>query len=317
MQKRLVARSINAVSLLVALPLCVAISWLTYAENGPVIASATPTERRLPAASTTRLSAADKIMLDGKLDETFWQRVAPIKDFYEYRPRDAIEAKFRSEVRVVYDQNALYFGLTAFDPDPSKIDAPLVRRDQVFGSQDFFALHIDPIGTRKFAQIFRVSASGSIGDGLYNEDSGNEDFSPDFEWETQAQRTATGWTAEVKIPFSTLRYSSPAAENWSIVIVRGAGRDQVYRFANAQIPRDQNCFMCYAQTLSGMKDLPRGRELTVTPQLTLRRASDKTNGVGNVSKSDFIPSLDVKFRPRADLVFDATINPDFFTGRTR
>jgi hypothetical protein len=311
MQKRFVVGGINIATLLVALPLCIAVSWCAHAENDLPAASATPTERRLPAVSTTRLPATEKITLDGKLDEAFWQTVAPIKDFYEYRPRDAVEAKFNSEVRIVYDQTALYFGLTAFDPDPTKIDSPLVRRDQVFGSQDFFALHIDPIGTRKFAQIFRVSASGSIGDGLYNEDSGNEDFSPDFEWETQAQRTSTGWTAEVKIPFSTLRYSSPASENWSIVIVRGTGRDQVYRFANAQIPRDPNCFMCYAQTINGMKDLPRGRELTVTPQLTLRRASDKTNGVGSANKSDFIPSLDIKFRPRADLVFDATINPDF------
>jgi Domain of unknown function (DUF5916) len=309
MKKQFINLLVNATFILTAT--LAPISTHAFAETVPATSAATPAERRLPPAAATRLAAPEKIALDGKLDEDFWQRVAPIKGFYEYRPRDGVEAKFKSEVRIAYDETALYFGLTAFDPDPSKIDAPLVRRDQVFGSQDFFALHIDPIGTRKFAQIFRVSASGSIGDGLYNEDSGNEDFSPDFEWQVQTQRTANGWTAEVKIPFSTLRYSSPASENWSIVIVRGAGRDQVYRFANAQIPRDQNCFMCYAQTLTGMQDLPHGRELTVTPQLTLRRASDKTNGVGNPGKSDFIPSLDVKFRPRADLVFDATINPDF------
>lgn len=299
----------NAV--LVFLVMVASLSLHAYAENVPAAPSATPVERRLPPAAATRLAAAEKITLDGKLDEDFWQRIVPINDFYEYRPRDSVEAKFKSEVRIAYDQTALYVGLIAFDPDPTKIDAPLVRRDQVFGSQDFFALHIDPIGTRKFAQIFRVSASGAIGDGLYNEDSGDEDFSPDFEWETRTHHSEIGWTAEVKIPFSTLRYSSPASSNWSIVIVRGIGRDEVYRFANAKIPRDQNCFMCYAQTLSGMHDLPHGRELTVTPQLTFRRASDKTNGAGQSAKSDFITSVDVKFRPRADVVFDATINPDF------
>jgi Domain of unknown function (DUF5916) len=311
MKKRFSNLLVHVVTSVVLSVMLVSMLTHTYAETAPVASSATPTERRLSPVSAMRLAVNEKITLDGKLDEDFWQRITPIKDFYEYRPRDGVEAKFKSEVRIVYDKNALYFGLTAFDPDPTKIEAPLVRRDQVFGSQDFFALHIDPIGTRKFAQIFRVSASGSIGDGLYNEDSGNEDFSPDFEWETQTHRNEKGWTAEVKIPFSTLRYSSPASENWSIVIVRGTGRDQVYRFANAQIPRDQNCFMCYAQTLSGMKELPLGRELTLTPQLTFRRTSDKTNGVGQSGKSDLIPSVDVKFRPRADLVFDATINPDF------
>lgn len=306
-----IACSISWAQTPAALPSAVSSTTASIADK----TAQTPVERRLPAVQAMRLGDTEKITLDGKLDEPLWQRAMAIKDFFEYRPRDGVEAKFRSEARIVYDQNALYIGLTAFDPDPANIDAPLVRRDQVFGSQDFFAIHIDPIGTRKFAQIFRVSASGSIGDGLFNEDTGNEDFSPDFEWETLTQRTATGWTAEVKIPFSTLRYSQPASENWSIMIIRGSGRDQIYRFANAQISRDQNCLMCYAQTLSGMKDLPRGRELTFTPQLTFRRATDKTNAVGSkinsAGKSDFIAGADVKFRPRADMVFDATVNPDF------
>ncbi len=280
--------------------------------------SATPAERRLFAANAMRMHDHEKIKLDGRLDEPLWQRAVPITDFYEYRPRDGVEAKFKSEARIVYDKNALYVGLTAFDPDPSKINAPFVRRDQVNGSQDFFAVEIDPIGTRKFAQIFRVSASGSVGDGLFNEDSGDEDFSPDFEWSSQVQRTANGWTAEIRIPFSTLRYSSPASENWSILIIRRIARDEVYSFINGRVPRDQSCFLCYAQTLGGMKDLPSGRELTVTPQLTFRSGKDVTNGVSTNAadgktgrKNDFIASADIKFRPRADMVFDVTINPDF------
>ena len=73
--------------------------------------------------------------------------------------------------------------------------------------------------------------------------------------------------------------------------------------------------MCYAQTLSGMTELPAGRELTVTPELTLRRTSDKTNGDGHgdgrAANNKLVVSADMKFRPRADLVFDATLNPDF------
>jgi hypothetical protein len=271
----------------------------------------TPIERRVAPVSATRLGAEEKITLDGKVDEAVWRRGAPIQEFFEYRPRDGVEAKYKSEARIAYDSHALYIALTAFDPDPSKIDAPLVRRDEVFGSQDFFAVHIDPIGARKFAQIFRVNASGAVGDGLYSEDSGNEDYAPDFEWQAIAARTPTGWTAELMIPFSTLRYSSPASESWSIQVIRAMARDEVYRFGNGQIPRDANSFMAYAQTLNGMKDLPTGRELTVTPQLTWRRTSDRTNGVGTTGKNDFVLGADVKFRPRPDLVFDATINPDF------
>ena len=325
--KRKTTRSLDAFGslLLTAIVFCSITTATAQPTSNPAAAAtpATPSERRLSAANAMRMHDHEKIKLDGSLDESLWQRAVPITNFYEYRPRDGVEAKFRSEARIVYDKNALYIGLTAFDPDPSKINAPFVRRDQVNGSQDFFAIEIDPLGTRKFAQIFRVSASGSVGDGLFNEDSGDEDFSPDFEWTSQVQRTANGWTAEIRIPFSTLRYSSPASENWSILIIRRIARDEVYSFINGRVPRDQSCFLCYAQTLGGMKDLPSGRELTVTPQLTVRSGKDVTtnrtsseasnsNGNGrNGRKNDFIVSADIKFRPRADMVFDATINPDF------
>ena len=271
----------------------------------------TPAERRNAPITASALLPGEKIVVDGKLDDAVWQRITPITEFYEYRPHDAVPARFPTEARIAYDKQALYIAVWASDPEPHKIDAPLVRRDQVLGSQDFFALHIDPVGTRKFAQIFRFNAAGAIGDGLFNEDTTNEDFSPDFEFEVRTARSAQGWTAEVRIPFSTLRYSDPPSASWSIQIVRGISRGEQYRFANARIPRDSNCFLCYAQTLEGMNNLPAGREFTVTPQMTLRRTTDQINNDPRRGKSDFVAGVDVKFRPRPDLVFDATINPDF------
>ncbi len=290
--------------------------------TGPVSAQATPPaapaipaqsteERRIGPAAATRLGEGEHIRLDGDLADAAWQRAPVISQFFEISPRDGVSAKYRSEVRIVYDRHALYIGLTAFDPDPAKIDAPLARRDQIPNANDFFSVYIDPIGTRKFAQLFRLNASGAVSDGLYNEDANNEDLSPDFEWDAKTRRTAEGWTAEVKIPFSTLRYSSPPSETWSVVIVRAMARDEVYRFGNARMPRDNNCFLCYGQTLTGMNALPDGREFTLTPQLTWRRSGDKVNGVGTSGHNNFVLGADVKYRPRADLVFDATINPDF------
>ena len=276
-----------------------------------MVLAQTPAERRNAPITATALNADEKITIDGKLDDAVWQRIAPMKEFYEYRPQDAIASRFATEARIAYDKHALYVGVTAHDPYPGKIDAPLVRRDQVQGSQDFFAIHIDPVGTRKFAQIFRFNAAGAIGDGLFNEDTTNEDYSPDFEFEVRTARSATGWTAELRIPFSTLRYSDPPSSTWSIQIVRGISRGEQYRIANGRIPRDSNCFLCYAQTLEGMKDLPAGREFTVIPQVTLRRTSDRSNNESRTTKNDFVVGVDVKFRPRPDLVFDATINPDF------
>ena len=178
-------------------------------------------ERRISPTQALRLSAGEKVILDGKADEAFWSRAQVIADFYEYRPREAA-AKYKTEARIVYDQHAIYFAMRAYDADPSKIEAPLVRRDQVFGSQDFFAVYLDPVGSRKFAQIFRVNAAGAIGDGIFHEDSQNEDFSPDFEWDAAVARLPDGWSAEIRIPFSVLRYASPPSENWSVFLGRGA-----------------------------------------------------------------------------------------------
>ncbi len=271
----------------------------------------TPAERRNAPVTAVALLRGEKVVVDGKLDDAVWQRIMPITEFYEYRPQDAVLARFPTEARIAYDKQALYIAVSASDPEPQKIDAPLVRRDQVLGSQDFFAINIDPVGTRKFAQIFRFNAAGAIGDGLFNEDTTTEDFSPDFEFEVRTARSAQGWTAELRIPFSTLRYSDPPSATWSIQIVRGISRGEQYRFANARIPRDSNCFLCYAQSLDGMNNLPAGREFTVTPQMTLRRTTDQINTGPLRGKSDFVAGVDVKFRPRPDLVFDATINPDF------
>ncbi len=299
--------------LCVATPFTRPMLWLACALAAGVadIANAqTPEERRITAAQALKLEPGEKVILDGKIDETFWARATPITDFYEYRPREGV-AKYKTEARIAYDRDAIYFAMRAYDPDPSKIEAPLVRRDEVYGSQDFFGVYLDPVGTRKFAQIFRVNAVGAIGDGLFNEDSGDEDFSPDFEWDVATTRLADGWSAEFRIPFSTMRYASPPSENWSVFLVRGITRDNVYRIGNGRIPREANCLLCFAQTVSNLKDLPAGREFTVTPNVTWRTTRDRESGSPDKRKNDFVASVDVKFRPTANWVLDATINPDF------
>ena len=273
-------------------------------------AAQSPAERRLSPVTALRLEAQEKVVLDGRIDEAFWSRAAAVTDFQEYRPRETA-TPYKTEARIVYDAHALYVAMRAYDPDARLIEAPLVRRDQVFGSQDFFGVYLDPVGSRKFAQIFRVNAAGSIGDGLFNEDTQNEDFSPDFEWDVATARLPDGWSAEFRIPFSTMRYASPPSENWSVFLVRGLTRKDVYRIGNARIPQQTNCLQCFAQTVSGLKGLPDGFEFTATPNVTYRAVRDRETGSSERRKNDFVPSLDVKFRPAPDWVFDATLNPDF------
>jgi len=150
------------------------------------------------AIEVHHLAPAERIVLDGKLDEPAWALAKPVDEFWENSPQDKIPAKVRTEARFLYDAQALYVGVRAFDPDMSRLRAPFARRDNVLADQDMIVLFIDPVGNRKFAHFFRVNPRGSIGDGLFNEDTGTEDFSPDIEFDVVTGRFDGGWTAEFR-----------------------------------------------------------------------------------------------------------------------
>src|SRR5262249_49817904 len=147
-----------------------------------------------------------RITIDGRLDDPAWQKAAVIDTFYETYPGDNVEPKAKTVVYLTYDQTSFYVGIHAFDPEPGKIRAPFVERDNVLGTDDNVAVLLDTRNDRRSAVELRVNPRGNQADAIYNDDSGNEDFSPDFFFDTAAEITADGWTAEMRIPFSSLRY---------------------------------------------------------------------------------------------------------------
>ena len=263
------------------------------------------------AVEAYRLPEGTRMAVDGRLDEDAWQHAQLYDRFWEVYPQAESEPRVRTEMRVVFDRNALYVGLRAFDPDPSKLREPFARRDNVLPDQDTLVLYVDPVGKRKFAQYFRVNPRGSIADGLYNEDSGKEDPSPDFECDVATARFPGGWSAEFRIPFSSLRYADPPSSEWSILAVRIYPRDQRYKIASSRLPREQTCLLCMNEPLTGLVDLPASRHLELTPNITLRSVRTREMGQPTRTDNDVVPSLDLKWRPRADTIVDATINPDF------
>ena len=263
------------------------------------------------ALEVHRLAQGERVAIDGRLDEPAWSR-APLYDrFWEVYPQAESPAQVRTEMRVLYDGQALYVGLRAFDPDPAQLRGPFARRDNVLPDQDMLTIYVDPVGKRKFAQYFRVNPRGSVADGLYNEDSAKEDPSPDFEFEVATGRFEGGWSAEFRIPFSSLRYSDPPSTEWSIIAVRVLPRDQRYKIASSKLPREQTCFLCMNEPLTGLVGLPSSRHLQLTPNVTLRSVHNRDLGQPDRTTREAVPSLDVKWRPRSDTIVDATINPDF------
>jgi len=263
------------------------------------------------AIEAMRLAPGEAVVVDGRLDDAPWARAQRLDRFWEVFPQAETEARMRTEARYAYDDHSLYVAVRAWDPDVEQLRAPFARRDKVLADQDMIVLFIDPVGNRKFAHFFRVNPRGAVGDGLYNEDSGAEDFSPDFDFEVVTGRFEGGWTAEFRIPFSSLRYGDPAAKTWSTMVWRNWPRDDRYRFSTSKLPRDANCFLCLNEPLVGLDQLPSARFLAVRPELTVRNVTRREGSQPSRAETDVVASVDVKWRPRADVVVDATINPDF------
>jgi Domain of unknown function (DUF5916) len=263
------------------------------------------------AMQAVRLAPGEKLSLDGSLSHPAWQRAPSYTRFVEKDPDNGAAPPQATRVQVLFDQQALYVGITALDSAPELIRAPLVRTDKVIRTQDFVAVYIDAIGTRRSAQFFRVNAAGSTGDGIHTAADDSEDFAPDFDWDAATQRTAQGWTAVLRLPFASLRFAEDDHDRWRIMVARRLPREQFHLITSVTVPRDAPNFIANLQPLQGVALPDEHRFLTVRPSLTLRGTRAAEPGAPAVSERATEASLDIKWRPRAELLIDATLNPDF------
>lgn len=290
---------------------------------GPAQAGSAPSIAPSPSIGSqpihaVRLLAGERLRLDGTLAHPAWQR-APVHDqFVEKFPATGGPPTQATRVRVLFDDLALYVGIEALDSEPSSIRAPLVRHDGVNRTQDFVMVFIDAIGNRQSAQFFRVNASGSLADGMHTAADDHEDFSPDFDFDAVASRNDTGYTAVLRIPFASLRFTthadadgSLAAQPWRILVARRLPREQAYLHTSVLVPRDAPSFIDTMQPLQGVT-LPEAHQfLTLRPSVTARVDRQQPAGAATTRSHELTASLDLKWRPLHELVVDATLNPDF------
>jgi hypothetical protein len=249
------------------------------------------------------------ITVDGNLEEAAWQGALVIDRFYEIVPGDNVEPPVRTVGLVGYDDRFLYVGVRCQDPDPSQIRAPFVERDHVT-DQDLVQVDIDARNEGRWSMIFRVNPRGIQLDGIFDEVTGQDDYSPDFYYDSAARITAEGWTAEMKIPLSSLRYRVGAdLQTWRITFFRLYPRNFRYQIVSAPIPRDSNCWLCHSLRLTEITGLPHSSNLTYAPFVTGRASDDP--GARPRSEQKFDLGGDLKWQPRPDLALDLALNPDF------
>ncbi|MFG6464338.1 DUF5916 domain-containing protein [Roseateles sp. DXS20W] len=268
-----------------------------------------PTALRLaPDAATPQI--------DGRLDDDAWQRAPVYERFVQFLPADKQPARWRTTVQVLVTGDALVFGIRAWDPEPGRIRAPLARRDQVKADQDFVSVFIDPVGHRRSAQYVRVSAAGALEDGQFSAEDDAEDTAPDFDVEAAAARLPDGYSVELRWPLAALRFPHADGLPWRMLVVRNIPReDRTLDVSAPAMTKDALSFIAELQPLDGLGDLvEQVRErsfIALRPELTLRSTNDRDEAgqVRRTRKASL--GAEFKWRPRADWVIDATLNPDF------
>jgi hypothetical protein len=165
---------------------------------------------------------SNTIVLDGVLSEAGWSTASPVSDFTQREPNEGAAATERTEVLVLYDDDALYVGARLYDRSPDSVMAQLARRDRIV-SADRFIVFLDSYHDRRTGFFFGINAAGTLYDGtLYNDDCDSDTW--DGVWEGSAARDSLGWTAELRIPYSQLRFQRQKAHRWGINFKREIAR---------------------------------------------------------------------------------------------
>ncbi len=258
------------------------------------------------------------LRIDGRLDDAAWAAAPLHEAFVQYLPldRQPVPAGYRTTLQLVIEEHALVVGIRAWDPRPEEIRAPLMRRDKVERDQDFVSVLIDPMGTRRAAQFVRVSAAGVVADGMFLPGAEKEeDFAPDFELDAAVQRLPDGYSVELRLPLMSLRYPYEGGAPWRIMATRSIPREEGILLVSAPLAKDALSVLDELQEIGGLADIAeRVRShalLSMRPELTLR-STRRDDGLGLRSgETRAALGAEIKWRPRADWVFDATLNPDF------
>jgi hypothetical protein len=251
--------------------------------------------------------------MDGSLNDPAWASAPPIADLRQKEPLETQPATEKTEIRILYDSRHIYFGIHCYDSNPAGIVATQLRRDLAQNLDDNFAILIDPTLSRRNGYVFQINPLGTQLDGEVIEEQAPPDVgaivdsSWDGLWVSAAQITADGWTATVKIPFSTLNFHGGSVVNWGLNFRRfirrkneedhWAGYRRVFGFWRVS----------QAGSLQGLTDIENGRLLVIKPYAlggAQAVQSQPWEGLHRVG-------VDIKYGLTSNLIAVGTVNTDF------
>ncbi len=271
------------------------------------------TLRSQPPQTATEIDAArvhEPMLVDGTLSESVWKRPG-LTAFTQRVPNEGATPSQKTEVWLAYDDAALYVAARMYDSAPDSIVRILGRRDADI-TADWFEFYVDPYRDRQTGFYFALSAAGTMQDGtLYNDE--YNDNSWDGVWEGKARIDETGWTVEMRIPYTQLRFHQAAEYRWAVNFSRSIARTNEKDFV-VYTPLKGSGFVSRFIDVKGIKDIDPPKDIEFLPYITSRAEFlQAAPGDPFNNGSKYSPGVGVDFKAAlgTDLTLSASINPDF------
>ena len=253
----------------------------------------------------------ESVNLDGRLDEAVWQNGYGVSRFVQRDPVENVDPTEQTTVHVAYDDEALYVGARLHDSSPDSIVAQLGRRDASLNA-DLFVFFVDPYFDKRTGYYFGLNAGGTQYDGiLYNDEW--DDNSWDGVWEGRVSNDQSGWSAEMRIPFSQLRFKEQDEHVWGVNFRRDIQRRNERDYL-VFTPRNSSGFVSRFPSLVGLRDLVLPKRLEILPYVRTKAEfthPDIENPFHDGSEYRPDMGLDMKYGIGSNLTLDLTVNPDF------
>jgi hypothetical protein len=309
MQDCVIARMIKNKHVFVGL-IAIFIVVCAFAVSAPVLRAQSSNPR--PVRVLHAVQVAGKIALDGLLNDETWLNAPRESDFTQRDPDEGKEASERTEMRVAYDSQAIYVGITLFDSEPHKIVRQLSRRDNVFDC-DMFAIQLSPHHDGLTGAVFQISAAGVQRDGIISNDT-FIDWSWDGVWESAVRLDEEGWSAELRIPFSQLRFPASKRHIWGVNATRFIYRKNESVWLHL-VRKNESGVASRMENLDGIDGLEGKKHLDLMPYVAGRsefiEPQSKNDPFNDGSRQSGTAGIDIKYGVTSNFTLDATINPDF------
>lgn len=258
----------------------------------------------------TKKMTSGSIAIDGIINEPEWEIAGWQGDFIQREPYDSAAPSQKTEFKILYDDNNLYVAIKALDTEVDKIEKRLTRRDQFDG--DLVAIGIDSYSDKLTAFAFIVNASGVKSDMMITNET-SEDNSWDPVWYVKTSIAADGWFAEMRIPYTQLRFADKEEHVWGLQVVRWLFRKEEFS-AWQHVPKESSRWVSLYGELHGIKGIHPQKEVELIPYAmakTERFEAEEGNPFATGKRNAYSLGINGKVAVTNDMTLNFTINPDF------